>query len=410
MSSNSSISTGEKEKLDGHGGTTMASVEVKAGSSLQTIVPVCSTVGCGKTATITKLMACSACKMVQYCSVDCQRSSWSVHKKDCQVIQKLRKHFEKEKARTEALDINMIFMNMMVDFSVPAIDADAVQIRENAGQPILGGAMIGFLGIDAPTRIYVYARIALAFAILWVARSSQSLKAYEEALEHFVELRKLTYRWKPYMCDKEILMILMKLHRDDDAASFFMDWCEKKKKKLRAALGPYDWKKVQWLSYDSRNDARLEDVYKVYAERTTSIEVSIDDPHYAVPSDLTLTMSGQDLDHWTTIQIMLLSMLMLKARVLTQLRLSGAKGCDTSKPVYQDQLRQFHKLLSFFDKPYDPDFLDNIVKLLQDEKLKDRSSRPETKTHFRVFASFFADEGPVVETMLDLIHAFKEQK
>eukprot|EP00956_Cyclotella_meneghiniana_P007595 scaffold10237_cov71-Cyclotella_meneghiniana.AAC.1 len=36
---------------------------------------------CGKANT--GLKACKACKLVKYCSVDCQRTHWSHHKKPC---------------------------------------------------------------------------------------------------------------------------------------------------------------------------------------------------------------------------------------------------------------------------------------------------------------------------------------
>ena len=38
-----------------------------------------------------KLMLCKACKLVRYCSKECQRSHWPTHKRDCTYLKKSRR-------------------------------------------------------------------------------------------------------------------------------------------------------------------------------------------------------------------------------------------------------------------------------------------------------------------------------
>ena len=49
--------------------------------------PFCSS--CGEDSHGRKLLACSACKMAQYCNRDCQKADWPIHKRTCTYQQQL---------------------------------------------------------------------------------------------------------------------------------------------------------------------------------------------------------------------------------------------------------------------------------------------------------------------------------
>ena len=42
---------------------------------------------CGET---TNIQRCASCKMAQYCSMECQRTGWKSHKKDCAIVHNSR--------------------------------------------------------------------------------------------------------------------------------------------------------------------------------------------------------------------------------------------------------------------------------------------------------------------------------
>jgi len=298
-----------------------------------------------------------------------------------------------------------------MDFDIPATNLLALtSIQNNVGKPILGGAMNGFLGLDPLTHRYVQARIHLAHHLLWQARIVQSVKLWEEVLMHLVELKTLTYLWKPYLVDKEILMVLLKLHRDDEAAAFFIDWCERKVNYLDRETR----KQVPW-PFVARENARLSDVLETYCASRTNrirISISIDEPSYTVPGSLTMT--GEELLHFDCIGLMILFLLVLKSRVLTVLRrrLSEETAIEDDQRTYQQQLEYTQKILECLGESPVNWITDGMIKLLQNEKSKDHAAQaPRPKSDARLFASLFAaDEGPVVDTMVELMRDYQSNR
>ena len=60
----------------------MSGVDEKADAEVEAEVDVCAS--CGKAVVDdVKLKICTACKLVKYCSVDCQKNHRSKHKKSC---------------------------------------------------------------------------------------------------------------------------------------------------------------------------------------------------------------------------------------------------------------------------------------------------------------------------------------
>jgi len=55
---------------------------------------------CGKSATTTK--RCGGCKLVRYCSQECQLQDWRAHKVDCKRAKQKQKEEEKEAEEKEA--------------------------------------------------------------------------------------------------------------------------------------------------------------------------------------------------------------------------------------------------------------------------------------------------------------------
>lgn len=43
---------------------------------------------CAKCAKTDNLRTCGGCKLLNFCSVDCQKAYWSVHKKECKLLEK----------------------------------------------------------------------------------------------------------------------------------------------------------------------------------------------------------------------------------------------------------------------------------------------------------------------------------
>ena len=381
------------------------------------LVPVCA--ACGDKQSTTSLKICSSCKLVHYCSVDCQRQDWKEHKSICKETKILRKTYEKAERVTANLSVRVVFQMIMMDFNIPATDILALtNIQHNVGKPILGGAMNGFLGLDPLTHGYVRARIHLAHHLLWQARIVKSVKLWEEVLMHLVELKKLTYFWKPYLVDKEILMVLLKLHRDDDAAAFFIDWCERKNHCL--AIDSETRTQVPW-PFVARENARLSDVLETYcASRMNRIQIesSIDEPSYTVPGSLTMT--GEELLHFDCIGLMILPLLFLKSRVLTVLRRrlsekaatdASSDGDDDDQRTYQQQLEYTQKILECLGEPSVGWITDGMIKLLENEKSKDHAQAARPKSDARLFASLFAaDEGPVVDTMVELMRDYQSNR
>eukprot|EP01084_Bolivina_argentea_P276557 471901_1 len=142
--------------------------------------------------TVNNLKKCSRCKLVYYCSQNCQKDAFQDHKEFCKKFNKLQKAVQKQ---AQKLTKNGYFKD------------------EN----------VGHFWQNIETRNYCYIRNSLASHILIEARSKEIKPMYESALDHYMELLRLCHGDNLSVRD-EAIFILLRLNRIEDAYNFIKWW------------------------------------------------------------------------------------------------------------------------------------------------------------------------------------------
>lgn len=167
---------------------------------------------------------CSRCKIVKYCSVECQKNHFQFHERECKRIKTLSDDLVEEETK----------------------------LKSEKG--FVNGRMIscyeyyeGSFGIDERTSNHYSIHRELTDIIRQLGRTSKSKKTLDVALSHHLEMFRLNNRVPIPACEK-ILPILLDLDRDEDAHSF-LKWCLLVLPKAHFTWGCQGkaWKKGEWV-------------------------------------------------------------------------------------------------------------------------------------------------------------------
>jgi len=164
--------------------------------------PSCWT--CGENKPDTTMLLCSRCKILPYCSADCQKAGYAEHKKSCKKLEKLVRQMDEEAESLRAGQFGLI------GFGPP----------ENAFEEHVGS----FWGIFE-TRDYMRARLAVVEAMEKMNWHVESKRGWNNVAAHIQDMLRL--------CASDNLglryrfpFVLINLNRDDDAYCFIRYWME----------------------------------------------------------------------------------------------------------------------------------------------------------------------------------------
>jgi hypothetical protein len=149
------------------------------------------------------LLRCTRCKLMYYCSRECQKEDFPNHKRVCRKIQRQVDVVEREAKKLRDIVISPLQLG-----------------RENLFETCKGEFWDVF-----ETRDYIRSRLMLAsFIYSDIALRYETKNAWEAVVEHYQEILRL--------CELDNLVLrfrfpflLLHLNRDDDAFDFCRDWC-----------------------------------------------------------------------------------------------------------------------------------------------------------------------------------------
>lgn len=145
------------------------------------------------------LQLCSRCKIVMYCSIECQRKDFKEHKKECKEIAENRTNLRREEQRLRH-----------VQLWAPQ--------PENAFETIPGK-----FWLEIETRDYCRARYLLSNNIEHLAHWYEVLAVLDEARKHRLELLRLCYLDNIGIRFR-IPFTLLRMNRDDECFAFIKHW------------------------------------------------------------------------------------------------------------------------------------------------------------------------------------------
>lgn len=386
--------------------------------------------------TCNQVSSCSRCKVVSYCSRECQKLDFSRHKKedDCVGIGEIRSNLELMEQMLEANSCLLMqevmmtfgheedtwlgrgepsFMEMMglMTRGLVSNTGDPLQVPDTT-RPTMDVIAGRFFRLQGTTE-YMNALTALNQKVTTVCHRHNTLEAYEEILKIAVEMKRLTHAVHPDMCDREIPKVLFKLHRDDDAIAFIKYWIQWRTKgegNLRDPLVLLS-KKGEW-PFPVEEGARFDDIvdeirgcrFPPGALDSCGEELSFHAP-FAVTA---LFIKGRHICVHRILaskaDAFLETERVLPPEIKTRI-VSFVTGGDEGVALYEEMMRQATRLMDYIDEAY-PHILFGTI--FPEELPAPRPGHDgiddDQAFDIRGFLNTFADSVPAAHTVLDIIN------
>lgn len=175
-------------------------------------------------ATDKPLLTCSSCKLVSFCSKECQAADWVRHKKEehCGAIRKVRRRLEQAE-ETIRRNSSMLATEAIGLFGEDAFLDRPVQDVHQIGPDEIFDLIAGRFMYFSLTQHYMQHLVKLYEETLHVASSHDTRIMWERVLELTTEIKRITHV-SAHDFDQDIPLTLLRLHRNDDANSYMYFW------------------------------------------------------------------------------------------------------------------------------------------------------------------------------------------
>lgn len=375
-------------------------IPVELESPLQ-LEPCCHTCK----ATDKPLRTCSSCKLMSYCSKQCQASDWERHKTedDCVAIKKARRLLEKSEAQIRA-NSHIVALEAIDKFGVegaflgrpiPGFDQKDDRIMD-----LLAGRFYDFDMTSEYCDLYgdLYA------LVVPIAKRYNTRTLWEATLEIAVEMNRLSFMSRSDRMEHDILCVLLKLHRDDDAMSYLYYWMERQS---LAPDIPVDTNLVNSIKgewpYPVCNGIRLTDTIGKLKECDTGGRVPLPVGLLMIPLAIklrhvsifrSLVVTGEVFRQTDAAETLPAE---LKSHIVSFLT-GGETGAAAT--INEQQLDHVDKLMEYIDK-MSPDSLPSIVdpRCLPSDEEKDKTLWFDMKSVLEEHDG----SAPVMETLVEII-------
>jgi hypothetical protein len=352
-----------------------------------------------------RLKKCSSCKLVFYCSRDCQQLDWRRHKIEdgCPRMKKLRRRMDRATDDIREHRLHLIAHYIATYGDEVFGGRNLAAILDDDIFELLAGRFYG----DDYTAEYMDALVELSSRVHLAAVRRRTVWCWEEDLALGVEVNRLTHISFPDMTsDGTVPSLLIKLHRDDDAVSFILYWLAWRSG--GAGVGPPDLRdpsilnsrKNEW-PFACQKDCRLVDIMD-RIEHFHSVDQDDEIPIEFLSGLLTIKMrhitvhrSRVLLANQAFLDTKLSDFLLPETRSIV---LSFLTGGEKARETYEEQLDQANRLMDHIDN-IDPNIL--LAFLLGPELL---ASQVDSYEDIKLFHESFAGEDePVMKTLTSVL-------